>query len=144
MKTRIITPHKKGRNKNIIFRSTPETKTQLKRIAEHYKCSVADIIARYAELNVPMGVEIRYDDEGMWGDFDPDAGGVDVNASYAAYEHLVTDAVRRVYPNARIEYYYGAALDPVTVDGDHLCDTAANIAEIHSQVWQDWKWIVLK
>lgn len=86
-------------------------------------------------------IVIQYSDDGLFGDGDPVAEDINVQASHTRFEEMVEAAVKSVFTDADIEFEYGIN-DSHSVDSRQDSDDAAAVGDIMHEVWNGWAWVV--
>lgn len=90
-------------------------------------------------------IKIEYDTTNAWGvDAHVWTHDVDLEASYAKLDRLLTEAVLREWPGAKVEVGLSAS-NSFTVDGERFSTDGVRLIEIIREVLLDGaRWTVLK
>ena len=88
-----------------------------------------------------MNIIVRYTEESLFGDVDPEAENIDVSASMDQYNEMVKSAIAVEYPSSEIGVGPGERARVIVDDNADTFD-ALHIAGIEAGVWADWEWVV--
>lgn len=88
-----------------------------------------------------MDIRVRYTEDSLFGNVDPAAEAIDVDASLDKYNEMVQAAVAAEYPGSKISVGPGERARVIVDDDDDSYD-ALHIADIEARIWADWEWIV--
>ena len=90
-----------------------------------------------------MSIKVSYTEDGMFGPSEENREGVDILASFAKYNEILTTELREYFPDAEIEIENGIEDKHSAIPDDmESPDFYVEAGEIIHQVWESWDWIV--
>lgn len=126
-------------------------KRALERIAERegFTWNGAPSIGRWlislADREIEMGqvedIKVMYSDDAMFGHDPAATEGVNFRASFAKFEEMVTDSLRRLYPGAIVILDRGIN-DGYRVNGEADHDEIPAVEDTVHEIWQAFDWVV--
>jgi len=96
-------------------------------------------------MSEQMTIKISYTEDGMFGPDEENRDGVDILASFAKYDEMLTGELLKVFPSSEIEIENGIE-DKHTVDPEDYesPDFYVEVGEIIHRVWESWDWVVVE